>query len=198
MIITIDGPAGTGKSTVVARGRGTARIRLPRHRRDVPRDRPGGPAPERQPRRPARAGVRRASTCKIEFDWSKRRPACCSTASPSATCCAAARRRGRRPTSPSCRPSARSLVASSSRSARSGRNLVTEGRDQGSVVFPHAELEVLTSTPRRPSAPPAGGAAPRTAARSSTTRTSSTASSTATTATPAGSVGPLAVPARRE
>ena len=65
-VVTIDGPAGAGKSTVVAAAGRAARLAAARHRGDVPRRHPRGaprrgrPRQRRGPRRPRRAGRGRA------------------------------------------------------------------------------------------------------------------------------------------
>jgi cytidylate kinase len=45
-------------------------------------------------------------------------------------------------------PSVRSLLADLQRSAAQGKNLVTEGRDQGTVVFPYAECKLFLTADR--------------------------------------------------
>ena len=65
MIVTIDGPAGAGKSSV-ARSGAAARLRLPRHRRHVPRRRPRRHCAATRPgRRAALAGCSTALRLEI-------------------------------------------------------------------------------------------------------------------------------------
>ena len=57
--ITLDGPSGTGKSSVARDVAAPARRRLPRHRRHVPRGHRRRPRRRREPRRQGRRGPRR-------------------------------------------------------------------------------------------------------------------------------------------
>ena len=74
-VIAIDGPAGSGKSTVARRAGRAARPRVPRHRRDVPRRRVRRPATRHRSRR-RRAGRPRSSatsTLDVSLDARHRR-----------------------------------------------------------------------------------------------------------------------------
>ena len=136
MVIAIDGPAGAGKSTRRQGGRGSARLHLPRHRRDVPLRRAREPATRGDP-----GGARAADT-----DLAGRPRA--------------ARRRGRHRRDPHAR-GLRARLAGRGRpggAPRDGRassggcmasgDWVAEGRDIGTVVAPDAELKVfLTADP---------------------------------------------------
>ena len=133
MIVTIDGPAGAGKSTAARALARSPGLRIPRHRGDVPR---------RRPRRHAGRGRARRTRPACPASW----PACASRWPPAASRSTArtsagrsARRksrRGRRSWRPA-RSSGRVSRRSSGRSS-TGRDFVCEGRDQGTVVFPDA------------------------------------------------------------
>jgi len=148
MIITIDGPAGTGKSTVsravaerlnfdfldtgaMYRAIGLAAVRRQADLTD------------------GRELSFIAKHCRIEFDWSQQPPALLLNAEPVSHLL-----RGAEVTSAASHvavvPAIRhQLVAEQQRLGRSRSNLVTEGRDQGSVVFPDAQLKFyLDATPQ--------------------------------------------------
>ena len=143
MIVTIDGPAGAGKSTI-ARGAGpTARLSLSRHRRHVSRRGAGGdargldwnepaklvesgpPAPPRGERRPR--GDRRPGRDAREIRSSEVTAATHYAAN---------------------NPGVREHLVELQRQAAGDDDIVTEGRDQGTVVFPQAECKIyLTASP---------------------------------------------------
>lgn len=147
MIITIDGPAGTGKSTVareVAERLGFDFLDTGAMYRAV-----------------ALEVVRRGADlhdvrelcfivrhCRIAFDWSKRPPGVLLNGEPVAHLL-----RGSEVTSAASHVAAvpavrEQLVSEQQRIGAEHGNLVTEGRDQGTVVFPNAELKVyLDATP---------------------------------------------------
>ncbi|MGE5610994.1 MAG: (d)CMP kinase [Bacillota bacterium] len=148
MIITIDGPAGTGKSKV---SRAVAE-RLSMDFLDT----------GAMYRAIGLAAVRRqadlndgkelafiAKHCRIEFDWSKKPPEVILNGEPVGHLL-----RSGEVTSAASQvavvPAVRQLmVEQQQRIGREHPNLVTEGRDQGSVVFPQAELKVyLDATPQ--------------------------------------------------
>lgn len=148
MIITIDGPAGTGKSTV---SRAVAE-RLSMDFLDT----------GAMYRAIGLAAVRRqadlndaqelgfiARHCRIEFDWAKRPPEVILNGEPVGHLL-----RSGEVTSAASQvavvPAVRQLmVEQQQRIGREHPNLVTEGRDQGSVVFPQAELKIyLDATPQ--------------------------------------------------
>ena len=140
MIITIDGPAGTGKSSVAQvvaqrlgfdfldtgamyRAIGLAALR---HETDL-----------ESPRELAYL----ARHCRIEFDWSRRPPGVLLNGEPVGHLL-----RGGEATRAASYvaqvPAIREvLVAEQQKIGRERQNLVTEGRDQGTVAFPHAELK---------------------------------------------------------
>lgn len=147
MIITIDGPAGTGKSTVAKivaerlgfdfldtgamyRAIGLAAIRRKADLKD------------------ARELGFVARHCRIAFDWNQRPPALLLNDEPVAHLL-----RGSEVTSAASHVAAipavrEQLVGEQQRIGLEHGNLVTEGRDQGTVVFPMAALKVyLTATP---------------------------------------------------
>ncbi len=147
MIITIDGPAGTGKSTVaraVAQKLGFdfldtgtmyRAIGLSVLRRDVNLE-------------DTREIAFVARHAKIEFDWDQQPPGVLLNAEPVGHLLRAAdatRAASFVATVPTVREL---LVAQQQRIGRERPNLVTEGRDQGSVVFPHAQKKFyLDATP---------------------------------------------------
>lgn len=140
MIITIDGPAGTGKSTVARAaaerlgfdfldtGAMYRAIGLEALRREANLE-------------DARELAYIASHCKIEFDWSEKPPGVLLNQDPVGHLL-----RGAEPTRAASYvalvPAIRAqMVAQQQRIGRDRHNLVTEGRDQGSVVFPDAALK---------------------------------------------------------
>jgi len=147
MVITIDGPAGTGKSTVsravaerlgfqfLDTGAMYRAVGLAALRREVPLDRP-------------RELAFVADHARVEFDWSKRPPGVLLNGEPVGHLL-----RGKEATDaakyvaqvPAIRAK---LVEEQRRIGNERGNLVTEGRDQGSVVFPDAPFKFyLTATP---------------------------------------------------
>src|SRR5215469_14950525 len=148
MIITIDGPAGTGKSTVArkvaerlsfdfldtgAMYRAVA-LEVLRRKTDLHDGRELGFV---------------AKHCRISFDWTKRPPLLLLNGEPVSHLL-----RGSEVTSAAsfvaAVPAVRQrLVEEQQRIGREHGNLVTEGRDQGSVVFPDARLKIyLDATPQ--------------------------------------------------
>jgi cytidylate kinase len=140
MIITIDGPAGTGKSTVaqaVARELGFdfldtgamyRAVGLAALRREVPLDDP-------------RELTFVARHAKIQFDFSVQPPAVTLNGEPVGHLL-----RGSDATRAASYvavvPAIREMLVEQQRQiGRQCGSVVTEGRDQGSVVFPHAELK---------------------------------------------------------
>lgn len=148
MIITIDGPAGTGKSTVsrqVAERLGLDFLDTGAMYRAVALE---------AVRRQADFNDHRelsfiAQHCRIEFDWSRKPPELLLNGEPVGHAV-----RSAEVTSAASKiavvPAVRALLVEQQR--RIGQdhpNLVTEGRDQGSVVFPDAELKFyLDATPQ--------------------------------------------------
>jgi cytidylate kinase len=148
MIITIDGPAGTGKSTVARKvaerlsfdfldtGAMYRAVALEAIRRNA--NLQGG-----------RELGFIARHCRIEFDWSKRPPSVLLNGEPVSHLL-----RGfevtRAASFVAAIPSVREqLVAQQQRIGTEHGNLVTEGRDQGTVVFPRAALKTyLDATPQ--------------------------------------------------
>jgi cytidylate kinase len=148
MIITIDGPAGTGKSTValaIADALGFAfldtgamyrAVALEALRRDTDLDN-------------ARDLAFIAHHCRVEFDWSTHPPSVLLNDED-----VTGRLRDPRTTSAASKVAAVSavreqLVALQRRIGASRGDLVTEGRDQGTVVFPDAPLKFyLDASPR--------------------------------------------------
>lgn len=147
MIITIDGPAGTGKSTVareVAARLGFDFLDTGAMYRAV-----GLEAVRRgADLKDARELCYIARHCRIGFDWSKRPPAVLLNDESVGHLL-----RGSEVTSASSYVAAvpavrEQLVSQQQRIGLEHGNLVTEGRDQGTVVFPSAELKVyLDATP---------------------------------------------------
>ena len=140
MIITIDGPAGTGKSTVaraVAEALHFDFLDTGAMYRAVGLE---------AVRRRANLEDQRelsfiARHAKIEFDWSKRPPTLLLNGEPVGHLLRggeATRAASYVATVPSIREI---LVRQQQQIGRDRPDLVTEGRDQGSVVFPHAELK---------------------------------------------------------
>jgi len=137
MIITIDGPAGTGKSTVAQAvaeklhfdfldtGAMYRAVGLAAIRQQVPLDNPGELAQV-------------AGGCRVEFDWSSFPPGVLLNGEPVGHLI-----RNKDASSAASRiavvPAVRELlVLEQRRIGRQRPNLVTEGRDQGTVVFPEA------------------------------------------------------------
>ncbi len=140
MIITIDGPAGTGKSTAartVAQRLGFDFLDTGAMYRAV-----GFAALRRNAdMNDARELAYIAGLCRIEFDWNLQPPGVILNGER-----VDHRLRGAEPTSAASHvakvPAVRTLMVEQQRRIGLSRpNLVTEGRDQGSVVFPHAELK---------------------------------------------------------
>jgi cytidylate kinase len=147
MIITIDGPAGTGKSTVAMAvadalhfdfldtGAMYRAVALEALRRQTPLD-------------DARQLAFVAKHCRIEFDWSRHPPTLILNGEPVAHLL-----RGEQVTPAASQvavvPAIRAQLVQQQRDIAAGRkSLVTEGRDQGSVVFPDAALKIyLDATP---------------------------------------------------
>jgi len=146
MIITIDGPAGTGKSTVamdVARRLGIDFLDTGAMYRAI-----GLECVRRQISLTDENEITYISKlCKITFDWSKSPPVLLLNGesvghqlrSGEAT---------RAASFVAVVPAVRDLMVQQQRQiGRDRKNLVTEGRDQGSVVFPEAEFKFfLTAT----------------------------------------------------
>jgi CMP/dCMP kinase len=147
MVITIDGPAGTGKSSVAQavaqrlgfdfldtgamyRAIGVAALRRETNLED-PRD---------------LAFVARHA--KIEYDWSKRPPGVLLNGEPFGHLLRGAEAT-RAASYVAVVPAIREVLVKQQREIGQSRpNLVTEGRDQGTVVFPDAELKFyLDATP---------------------------------------------------
>jgi CMP/dCMP kinase len=141
MIITIDGPAGTGKSTVAREVAGrlgfdfldtgamyrAIALEVVRRGADL---------------HDARELGFIARHCRIAFDWSKRPPGVLLNDEPVAHLL-----RGSEVTSAASHAAAvpqvrEQLVGEQQRIGAEHGNLVTEGRDQGTVVFPNAALKV--------------------------------------------------------
>ena len=139
-VITIDGPAGSGKSTVARRLASGCGLHLRRHRRHVPRADLAGLAPQAGPGRrggtgPAGAGDGdhlRATTATTGSPT-----ACLSTAGTSPTRSAPS---GSPPTSarPPPSPGSGCELVKKQRDLAAGQDVVMEGRDIGTVVFPDA------------------------------------------------------------
>jgi cytidylate kinase len=147
MVITIDGPAGTGKSTVsrevasrlgidfLDTGAMYRAIGLAVLRRGIGFENP-------------REMEFVARFCRVEFDWSKKPPGVLLNGEPVGHLL-----RGKDVTDaakyvaqvPGIR---HKLVEEQRKIGKDHRNLVTEGRDQGSVVFPDAKFKFfLTASP---------------------------------------------------
>lgn len=147
MIITIDGPAGTGKSTVAREVAGrlgfdfldtgamyrAIALEAVRRKSDL---------------RDARELGFVARHCRIAFDWSKQPPELLLNGESVAHLL-----RGSEVTSAASHVAAvpavrEQLVREQQRIGAEHGNLVTEGRDQGTVVFPNAALKIyLDATP---------------------------------------------------
>src|SRR5512138_559542 len=148
MIITIDGPAGTGKSTVsraAAERLGFDFLDTGAMYRAI-----GLEALRRQADlEDARELAFIAKHCRIEFDWSQEPPGVVLNGERVAHLL-----RGGEVTNAASYvavvPAIRhQLVEQQQRIGRERPNLVTEGRDQGTVVFPDAELKFyLDATPQ--------------------------------------------------
>jgi CMP/dCMP kinase len=147
MIITIDGPAGTGKSSValaVAEGLGFDFLDTGAMYRAI-----GVAALRKQINlEDSRELAFVARHTRIEYDWSKHPPGVLMNGEPVAHLL-----RGAEATRAASYvagvPAIRQvLVKQQQQIGRSRPNLVTEGRDQGTVVFPDAELKFyLDATP---------------------------------------------------
>jgi cytidylate kinase len=147
MIITIDGPAGTGKSTVarkVAERLGFDFLDTGAMYRAIALEAIRRGADLRDSRELGFI----ARHCRISFDWDKRPPVLLLNHEPVAHLL-----RGSEVTSASSHVAAvgavrEQLVQEQKRIGAEHGNLVTEGRDQGTVVFPDAELKFyLDATP---------------------------------------------------
>ncbi len=147
MIITIDGPAGTGKSSValaVARRLGFDFLDTGAMYRAIALE-----ALRRQSNlEDARELAFVARHCRINFDWSKTPPGVKLNDEPVGHLLRGGEV-GRAASYVAVVPAVRELlVAEQARIGRETANLVTEGRDQGTVVFPHAEFKFyLDATP---------------------------------------------------
>jgi len=146
MIVTIDGPAGTGKSTVARRvaerlgfdfldtGAMYRAIGLEVIRRGASLQN-------------SREVAFIAKHCRIQFDWKKQPPAVVLNGE-----VVSGLLRGSEVTSAASHVAALSavrekLVEEQQRIGSEHSNLVTEGRDQGTIVFPNAALKIfLTAT----------------------------------------------------
>jgi cytidylate kinase len=147
MIITIDGPAGTGKSTVALAVADALRfgfldtgamyraVALEALRRQTPLD-------------DARELAFVAKHCRIEFDWHRHPPGVILNGEPVTHLL-----RGEQVTPAASQVAVvgairEQLVHQQRAIAAQRGDLVTEGRDQGTIVFPNAELKVyLDATP---------------------------------------------------
>lgn len=140
MIITIDGPAGTGKSTVsraVAERLGFDFLDTGAMYRAIGLEALRRQADLDDPRELAFI----ARHCRIEFDWTQQPPAVLLNGERVDPML-----RGGEPTRAASKvavvPAIRAkLVEEQQRIGRQRPNLVTEGRDQGSVVFPEARFK---------------------------------------------------------
>jgi cytidylate kinase len=148
MIITIDGPAGTGKSTVaqrVAEHIGFDFLDTGAMYRAV-----GFEAVRRNVNlHDARELAFVVKHCRIRFDWNQRPPALLLNDEPVGHLLRGSevtRAASLAATVPAVREQ---LVAEQRQIGREHGNLLTEGRDQGTVVFPDAPLKVyLDATPQ--------------------------------------------------
>lgn len=148
MIITIDGPAGTGKSTV---SRAVAQ-RLKMDFLDT----------GAMYRAVGLAAVRRgislenerelafvAKHCRIEFDWKQQPPELILNGEPVGHLLRSAEVTSAASYVAVVAAIRQKLVEEQQRIGQEHPNLVTEGRDQGSIVFPKAELKIyLDATPQ--------------------------------------------------
>lgn len=147
MVITIDGPAGTGKSSVALavaqrlgfdfldtgamyRAIGVAALRREVHLED------------------ARELTFVARHSRIEYDWSRHPPGVLMNGEPVGHLLRGAEAT-RAASYVAVVPAIREMLVKQQQEIGQSRpNLVTEGRDQGTVVFPHAELKFyLDATP---------------------------------------------------
>ena len=147
VVVAMDGPSGSGKSSTCARRRHPAGPALPRHRGDVPRDdlvdararrRRRGPGGGRRPGRRAGAGLRHrpAGPDDHRRRHRRRRPRSASRRSPP-----------RSARSAPC-PEVRARLLASSATIIGDGGIVVEGRDIGTVVAPDADVKVyLTADP---------------------------------------------------
>jgi CMP/dCMP kinase len=148
VIITIDGPAGTGKSTVaqaVAQQLGVDFLDTGAMYRAV-----GLAALRRQvDLQDARELAFVARHARIEFDWSQYPPAVILNGEP-VSHLLRSREATRAASFVAVVPAVRELmVAQQQQIGRQRSKLVTEGRDQGTVVFPDAEFKFyLDATPQ--------------------------------------------------
>ena len=159
MVITIDGPAGTGKSSVALsvaerlgfdfldtgamyRAIGVAALRREINLED------------------ARELAFVAKHARIEYDWSKHPPGVLLNDEPVGHLLRGAEAT-RAASYVAVVPAIREmLVKQQQEIGRSHRDLVTEGRDQGTVVFPECRAEVLPRRHARRARPPARAPAP--------------------------------------
>lgn len=142
IVITIDGPAGTGKSSVArvlakrlgldfldtgAMYRAAAAIAIDRGLLDAP----------------VAEFVREVENARVRFDWTKDPPMIIANDRPLATRIRQSDVTGVVSRVASIAPLRKLMVQKQRRIAADHPRLVTEGRDQGSVVFPHAPLKVF-------------------------------------------------------
>src|SRR3954470_9825186 len=140
MVITIDGPAGTGKSTVALAvadrlgfdfldtGAMYRAVGLAALRREANLDDP-------------RELTFIARLCKIEFDWSKRPPGVSLNGDPVGHLLRGADAT-RAASYVAVVPAIREMLVQQQRQiGAEHRNIVSEGRDQGSIVFPDAAFK---------------------------------------------------------
>ena len=184
MIVTIDGPAGTGKSTVaraVAQRLGFDFLDTGAMYRAIGLEAIRRNADLTDPRELAYI----AQHCHIDFDWTQNPPAVLlngEVVTHLLRSGEATRAASFVATVPAIR---QRLVEQQREIGENHRGLVTEGRDQGSVVFPTPSSSSI-STPTPPSGPAAVPSSSASAARSSTSGRSTRRCSTATAATPGG------------